>query len=143
MLAATLLVTGVLTTTACSKGGQRPQATGEPAGSEASPTAAPSQPAAPAGPVTIKLVNQAIEQPAVTVAKGTKIVWSNTETNGVPHNIVSGTIQGTTAQPDGLFASAALFNPGQSFEHTFASAGTFPYYCSVHPEQMKGTVTVS
>lgn len=139
LLIAALLVVGVVT--GCSKSNE--QSTGAaPEPAAASPTAAPSQAAAPATPVTIKLVNQAIEQPAVTVPAGTKIVWSNAETNGVPHNIVSGMVEGTMAHADGAFGSTALFNPGQTFEHTFASAGTFHYYCSVHPQQMTGTITV-
>ena len=140
LLAATLLVAGLAA--GCSKGGS--QSTGSaPKPAEAPPTGAPSQAAAPAGPVTIKLANLAIEQPAVTVPAGTTVIWSNAETNGVPHNIVAGMVEGTMAHPDGTFGSPALFNPGQTFEHTFTSAGTYHYYCSVHPAQMQGTVTVS
>jgi plastocyanin len=139
-----VMVGGLTLATGCSKGSEKAAAP-KPAGNE-QPAAAPAQPPAAAiaaAPVTIRLANLAIEQPAVTVPAGTKVVWSNAETNGVPHNIVSGMVQGTMAHPDAAFGSPALFNPGQSFEHTFASAGTFHYYCSVHPQQMQGTVTVS
>ena len=79
---------------------------------------------------------------STTVAVGTTVVWANAETNGVPHNVTSGTVQGTTPQADGKFASVPLFNPGEKFEHTFSAPGTYPYYCTVHLAQMQGTITV-
>jgi len=33
--------------------------------------------------------------------------------------------------------------PGESVTHTFATAGTYSYVCSLHPMNMKGTVTVN
>lgn len=33
-------------------------------------------------------------------------------------------------------------NGGQTFEHTFASAGTFPYHCERHPATMRGNEVV-
>jgi copper binding plastocyanin/azurin family protein len=37
--------------------------------------------------------------------------------------------------------SAGGIEPGQSFKHKFAKAGTFKYVCTVHPG-MQGTVVV-
>jgi plastocyanin len=33
--------------------------------------------------------------------------------------------------------------PGASATHTFDSAGTYAYVCSLHPQNMKGTVIVT
>jgi plastocyanin len=33
--------------------------------------------------------------------------------------------------------------PGQSVEHTFASPGSYPYVCSLHPTDMTGSVLVT
>jgi len=79
--------------------------------------------------------------PQVTVQVGDAVRWTNTDA-AVPHTVtedhglfqLSGTYGATPANPPG-------FAPGTSVERTF-SAGTFAYFCSVHPTQMKGTVTV-
>ena len=33
--------------------------------------------------------------------------------------------------------------PGSSVTYTFSTAGTFPYVCSLHPKDMKGSVVVT
>lgn len=38
--------------------------------------------------------------------------------------------------------SSAVLSAGQTYSHTFKTAGTFPYHCGVH-QSMKGRVTVS
>ncbi|MCH6571973.1 MAG: hypothetical protein IH780_05365, partial [Thaumarchaeota archaeon] len=43
--------------------------------------------------------------------------------------------------PDGTFDSS-LFMAGTTFEHTFDEAGTYDYFCMVHP-WMTGTVQVN
>ena len=52
--------------------------------------------------------------------------------NGTIHSIVADDIS---------FVSGNI-TPGRTFEHTFATAGTYPYHCSIHPT-MKGTITVT
>jgi plastocyanin len=92
--------------------------------------------------VTITYANIAIDRPALTVPVGTTVVWANAETTALPHNVTSGSVEGTTPHPDGAYASAPLLNPGEKFEHTFTAPGTYHYYCSVHLAQMQGTITV-
>jgi plastocyanin len=132
--AATLLAAG------CSKGSGGAKDRAQAPANAAADQAPAEQPAA--APVTITFLNLAIDRTTENVPVGTKVVWKNAETNGVPHNVTSGTVQGTTSQPDGTFASTPLFNPGESYEHTFTAAGTYRYFCSVHPVQMQGTITV-
>jgi len=67
----------------------------------------------------------------ITVSVGDTITWTNDE-SGVAH---------TTTSDDGLWDSD-LLNPGDSFELTFTEAGTFTYFCSIHPS-MIATITVS
>lgn len=65
----------------------------------------------------------------ITVPVGTTVVWTNKD--DVPHNVVS---------KDKLFKSPIL-DTGEHFEFTFKTAGTFDYYCSIHP-RMTGQVVV-
>jgi plastocyanin len=64
------------------------------------------------------------------VSVGETVNWTNDE-DGVGH---------TTTSDDGVWQSGTL-NPGDTFEHTFEEAGTFTYFCSIHPS-MTATITV-
>ena len=77
----------------------------------------------------ITIENYAFEPDPITVRPGTTVVWTNRDE--VAHNVVS---------RDGLFTSPDLEANGR-FEYTFKKAGTFDYFCSIHPE-MKGRVIV-
>jgi plastocyanin len=33
--------------------------------------------------------------------------------------------------------------PGESVSHTFTTPGLYPYVCSLHPKDMKGSVLVT
>jgi plastocyanin len=44
-------------------------------------------------------------------------------------------------EPDGVFDSK-IMGPNAKFSYVFEEAGTFGYYCALHPF-MTGTVTVS
>jgi plastocyanin len=65
----------------------------------------------------------------LTVAVGTTVTWINNDS--IAHNSVAN---------NGTWTST-LLNPGQTFQFRFATAGTFPYRCTIHPN-MVGTVTV-
>jgi len=67
---------------------------------------------------------------------GGEVTWTNDDT--AAHTVTSGDIKGEG--PDGIFDSS-LFGPGKTFSHTFTEAGTFKYFCMVHP-WMEGIVTV-
>jgi predicted secreted protein with PEFG-CTERM motif len=69
---------------------------------------------------------------------GGEVIWTNTDT--AAHTVTSGDLQ---SDPDnvGTEFDSSLFGPGKTFSHTFEEAGTFPYFCMVHP-WMKGVVTV-
>ena len=63
------------------------------------------------------------------VAVGTTVTWINRD--DIPHTVVS---------TDKEFKSKVL-DTGDKFSFTFTKAGTFPYFCSIHPK-MTGTVVV-
>jgi 3',5'-cyclic-AMP phosphodiesterase len=58
---------------------------------------------------------------SITVPVGTKLTWTNKD--DVPHNVVSN---------DGSFSSKAL-DTDDKFSFTFDKAGSYDYYCSIHP----------
>jgi len=72
----------------------------------------------------------------VTVAVGTTVTWSNDDT--AAHTVTSGNISDGV---DGLFDSS-IFMSGTTFEFTFSDAGSYDYFCMVHP-WMTGIVNVS
>ena len=71
----------------------------------------------------------------VVITVGGTVTWENTDT--AAHTSSSGT---PTDGPDGVFDSS-LIMAGGSYSHTFDTAGTFDYFCMVHP-WMEGTVIV-
>ena len=71
----------------------------------------------------------------VTIPIGGTITWENNDT--AAHTSTGGS---ATDGPSGVFDSS-LIMAGSSFSHTFDEAGTFDYFCMVHP-WMNGTVIV-
>ena len=67
----------------------------------------------------------------LTVAVGTTVKWVNHD--DIPHTVVETSSSRT-------FRSKAL-DTDDSYSFTFANAGTFSYFCSLHP-QMQGKVIV-
>ena len=86
--------------------------------------------AAPAAaPAAVTIGNFTFNSPTLTVKPGTTVTWTNAD--DIPHTVVS---------KDGVFKSKVL-DTGERFSFTFAKAGQFGYYCSLHPH-MTGIVTV-
>jgi len=71
----------------------------------------------------------------VTIDIGGIVTWENNDT--AAHTSTGGS---ATDGPSGVFDSS-LIMAGSSFSHTFEDAGTFDYFCMVHP-WMVGTVIV-
>jgi plastocyanin len=65
----------------------------------------------------------------LTVAVGTTVKWVNHD--DIPHNVV---------EKNKTFRSKAL-DTDDSFSYTFTTAGTFDYFCGLHPH-MVGQVIV-
>jgi plastocyanin len=84
---------------------------------------------APAPAAAVQIANFTFKAPVVTVKPGTTVTWTNAD--DIPHTVVS---------KDGLFKSKVL-DTGDRFSFTFAKAGQFGYFCSLHPH-MTGIVIV-
>ena len=65
----------------------------------------------------------------LTVPVGTTVTWTNRD--DIPHTVVS---------TDKVFKSKVL-DTDEKFSFTFSKAGTYPYFCSIHPK-MTGKVVV-
>ncbi|HEY5436023.1 MAG TPA: plastocyanin/azurin family copper-binding protein [Candidatus Limnocylindrales bacterium] len=77
----------------------------------------------------MSIANFAFAPASVTVAVGTTVTWTNTDSAG--HTVTA---------DDGSFKSDKL-GTGTTFSQTFTKAGTFAYHCSIH-SSMTGTITV-
>jgi amicyanin len=77
----------------------------------------------------VTIDNFTFTPPELTVAVGTTVKWVNRD--DIPHVVVN---------KDKAFRSKAL-DTDDSFSYTFASAGTFDYFCALHPH-MVGKVIV-
>ena len=71
----------------------------------------------------------------VTIPMGGTITWDNNDT--AAHTATGGS---ATEGPSGVFDSS-LIMAGSSFSHTFEDAGSYDYFCMVHP-WMAGLVIV-
>ena len=87
-----------------------------------------------AATVTVAAMNFEFQPASRTVAVGDVVRWTFA---GDPHTVTSG----SPGSPDGRFDSG-IHDPGGSFQFTFVTVGTFPYFCQIHPEQMFGTIMV-
>lgn len=83
----------------------------------------------------VAIQNSAFSPATITVKKGTTVTWTNQDSMG--HNVVAD----DASNSGGLPTAADLLSKGESFSHTFDTAGTFDYHCTPHPF-MKGTVEV-
>ena len=72
----------------------------------------------------------------VSIAVGGDVIWSNVDS--AAHTVTSGN---PSDEPGGVFDSN-LFMAGTTFSHTFEEAGTYEYFCMVHP-WMRGIIQVS
>lgn len=90
----------------------------------AAPTATP-----PAATMEVKIDNFSFGPTEVKVAVGTTVTWTNRD--DIPHTVVSN---------DKLFKSKVL-DTDEKFSFTFTKAGTYEYFCSIHPH-MTGRVVV-
>jgi len=66
----------------------------------------------------------------IAVPVGATVTWTNHD--DVPHVVTSA---------NNRFNKSSVLKPGQAFSNTFVTAGTYSYFCSIHP-RMTGQITV-
>jgi plastocyanin len=77
----------------------------------------------------VKIDNFSFEPQTITIPVGATVTWTNRD--DIPHTVVS---------TDGVF-KPKVRDTDEKFSYTFTKAGTYPYFCSVHPK-MTGKVVV-
>jgi plastocyanin len=77
----------------------------------------------------IKIDNFSFGPAIITVTAGTTVTWINRD--DIPHKVVSNNDE---------FKSKVL-DTDEKFSYTFSKAGTYPYFCSLHPK-MTGKIVV-
>jgi plastocyanin len=82
-----------------------------------------------AADLEVKIDNFTFNPQQITVKAGTTVVWTNHD--DIPHIVVSKTM---------LFKSNAL-DTDDKFSFTFATPGSYEYFCSLHPH-MTGSIVV-
>ena len=78
----------------------------------------------------VSIENFTFEPAEITVPVGTTVAWVNHD--DIPHTVTS---------DEKLFKSPAL-DTDDRFTMTFDKAGTYPYFCGLHPH-MTGNVVVT
>jgi plastocyanin len=77
----------------------------------------------------VKIVEFTYQPDPVTVQEGGKVIWQNED--AAPH---------TATADDGSFDTGTI-EQGKLGSETFKEAGSYPYFCEIHPD-MRGTVEV-
>lgn len=78
----------------------------------------------------VRIDNFTFNPPVLTVSPGTTVTWTNTD--DVPHAVVS---------DDHVAFRSKVLDTEQAFSFTFAKAGEYAYFCSLHPH-MTGKIVV-
>lgn len=88
----------------------------------------------------VSMANIAFDPAAISISAGDVVRWDNDETNAMPHTVTSG--RSGDADAGDRFDSGSIAQ-GDSFCLQFNEAGTFNYFCEIHPTQMNdGVITV-
>ncbi len=77
----------------------------------------------------VKIDNFTFNPPKITIKAGTTVTWTNED--DIPHTVTSSKL---------VFKSKAL-DTGDGYSFTFATPGTYAYFCSLHPH-MTGSIVV-
>jgi plastocyanin len=77
----------------------------------------------------VYIIDMAFSPLSLTVPVNTTVKWTNKD--GIAHTVTSST---------GLFDSGTLSN-NATFTYTFTVAGTYTYFCTIHPD-MAGVIVV-
>ena len=99
-------------------------------GSSSVPRASSSGGAGAAKSATVTIKNISFQPDRVQISAGQSVTWKF-EDGQVPHSVTA----------DDKSFDSGVKTSGE-FTHRFDKAGTYSYFCTVHPQQMKATVVV-
>lgn len=132
LLAAAALLLGACGANGATSAPYGGSSAGAPASAGSSASAAASASAAPSAGAgtTASIIDFGFQPASLTVKAGTTVTWKNT-----------GAVAHTVTADDASFDSGHVA-PGASFQHTFATAGTYAFHCAIH-RSMTGTIVVT
>ena|SRR6516225_6253091 len=78
----------------------------------------------------VSIDNFTFNPPTLTVKAGTTVTWTNKD--DIPHGI---------AATGNAFARSSALDTDDHYAFTFATPGTYQYFCYIHPH-MTGTIVV-
>lgn len=87
----------------------------------------------PASGAAMSMKGFAFAPAQLSVTKGATVTWTNEDTT--PHTVTSG----APGSPSGKFDQQV--EAGKTFSFTFTDAGTYDFFCKIHPT-MKAAVVV-
>jgi plastocyanin len=73
--------------------------------------------------------NKYYDPDPANIAVGTTVTWTNND--ATLHTVVSGNPE--TGETADFGSSSTFLSKGKTISHTFDTAGTFDYYCTLHP----------
>jgi amicyanin len=79
---------------------------------------------------TVSIDNFTFNPQKLTVKAGTTVTWTNKD--DIPHGI---------AATENAFRRSAAMDTDSTYSFTFTTAGTYQYFCYIHPH-MTGTIVV-
>ena len=86
------------------------------------------------------MMNTAFNPSNLTITHGTMVTWKNGD--AINHTV-------TSAMGSADTYNSGFIGGGGTFSHTYATAGSYYYYCTIHgvdgnpPTQMHGLITVN
>jgi plastocyanin len=90
----------------------------------------------------VSIVGTSFQPATITVAVGDTVTWTVTQSIGQQHSVTSGKPGGADIGKE-FDSGFTLQDNGQSYQFTFQNAGTYDYFCQVHPTTMIGQVVVT
>lgn len=79
----------------------------------------------------VSIVDSAFQPSTLTVFVGEPVTWTNNAARD--HTVTS---------DEGTELDSGAIHAGEAYGHVFEQPGTYAYHCEIHPDRMKGTITV-
>ena len=89
----------------------------------------------------VSIVDKTYDPATIEIEVGDTVTWTVTKSIGEAHSVTAGKA-GETTPPAFDSGIESLKDNGSTYERKFDAPGTFDYYCTVHPDVMKGVVEV-